>query len=177
MKWKRNVTGDARDIDNRSRTLPLHHRQRRLHAGDCPEEIGVEGFTHSVHVDLSDRVHEAVAGVIDPDIDALKVVQGEADHAVNLFAVADIAGERQCVLRVANAFARGFGAPRIAREQHDPGAFVGEKFRDRLADTHGSARDHHNFFSDTDLAIVHLRSLLSLRIPLRPSRLTLRPSR
>ncbi len=157
MKRKRNVTGNARDIDDRSRTLLLHHGQCGLHAGDRPEEISVEGFPAGVHVHVSDRVHESVAGVVDPDIDALKVMQGKTDDAVNLFAVADVARERQGVLDVADALARGFGASRIPREQHNLGAFVGKKLRDRFSDTHGSARDHHNFSRDTDLTVVHLQ--------------------
>ncbi len=60
-------------------------------------------------------------------------------------------------LGVANTLACGFGASRIAREQHDFGAFVGEKLRDRFSDAHGSAGDHHDFVRDTYLALVHLQ--------------------
>ena len=111
-------------------------------------------------------------GVVDPDIDALKVVQGEADDAVDLFAVANIAGERQRVFGVADAVAGGFGAGRVPREQHDPGLFIGKKFGDGFADAHRGASDHNNFARDTRLAGFHLvfrflcdllRSFASLR--------------
>ena len=122
-----------------------------------PKKLVSKVSCNGVHVDVGDRIHEAVAGVVDPDVDALKVVQGEADDAVDLFAVADIAGERQCVFGVADAFAGGFGASRIAREQHHPGALIGKQFGDGFSDAHGSAGDHHNFSGNTDLAIAHLQ--------------------
>jgi hypothetical protein len=86
-----------------------------------------------------------MAGVIDPDIDALKVVQGEADDAVDLFAIGNVAGERQSIFGVANAGAGSFGAGGVAREQNDPAAAVNEEFGNCFTDAHRSAGHDHDF--------------------------------
>ena len=114
MKRQRDMSGDAGYVDNGSRSLLLHYENRRLHGEDGPEEISVEHIAACGHIHVSDRVLQSVACVVDPEIDTFKVVQSEAEDAVNFLAVAHVAGECQGAIGVADSAPSGFGASSIA---------------------------------------------------------------
>ncbi len=94
---------------------------------------------------LFDGIEQAVSGVVDPDVAAIEVMQGQAEDAVNLFAMANVAGEGQSAIGMADAAAGSFGASGIAREHDEVGAVIGEDFGDRFADAHGSASNNDDF--------------------------------
>ena len=117
----------------------------RLHAGDGAEEISFEQFAHGGSLHIGNRVADAHARVIHPYIDAIKVVKRERKRAADIFAIADIAGQGERAVGVADPVAGGLGAIGIARQQHDAGAFVGKNLGDSLPNSHGSSGHHHDF--------------------------------
>src|ERR1700733_10801029 len=84
-----------------------------------------------------------MAGVVDPHIDAFEMMQRQAQNAIDLFRVPDVAGKRDGAIGITDAYAGSFGASCIAREQDHASSFRGNHFGDSLADSHRSARDHH----------------------------------
>jgi hypothetical protein len=95
MKRDWNMPGHARYIYDRPRALLLHHGNHSLHGFDRPEEIGFKGLATGGHTHVRDGIQYSVAGVINPYVDALEVVEGEADDAINLLAITYVAGEPQ----------------------------------------------------------------------------------
>src|SRR5450432_784756 len=138
------MSGDARNIDDCPRALLLHDWDHRLHAFDGPEKIGVEQLAEIGHLHAGDRIQQSVAGVVDPDIDVVEVMHGEADDAVDFFAMTYIARQSQSLLRMSNARARSFRAPGIAGKHHRLRSLLDEKLGDRLANSHGRTRNYRN---------------------------------
>src|SRR5450631_142789 len=141
----RNVSGNARDVDDCPATFFAHCWRHCLDAVDGAEEIGFEQFAQCGRLHIGDRVADANARVIDPHIDAIKMVQREGKRAADVFAIANVAGEGERAVGVAHAVTGGLGATRIARQQHDARAFVGKDFGNRFPNSHGSAGHDHDF--------------------------------
>lgn len=132
--------------------LLLHYRQSSLQAGYGPEKVGVESLADGGHIHAGDGVQQSMPGVIDPHVDALVVVQRQADHAVNLFAITDVTGKRQGALAMADAGAGRFGASSVAGEQYHARTLFGKNPGNRLADAHRRSRDNHDFSGKICLA-------------------------
>jgi hypothetical protein len=86
-----------------------------LHTRDRPEEIGIESLAAESHVHICDGIHQPVTGVVNPNVDAPEMVQGEADDAIDFLAVADVTGKRQGPFAMADAAAGRFSAPGVPR--------------------------------------------------------------
>src|SRR5580692_12948139 len=114
MKRDWDMPGHARYVDDRPRALLLHHRNHSLHGFDRPEEISFKGLATRGYIHVSDGIQYSVAGVINPYVDALEVVKGKADDAINLLAVTHIAGEPQRAFTVANTPAGRLSPLRVA---------------------------------------------------------------
>src|SRR6516164_2446232 len=85
-----------------------------------------------------------MSSVVDPNVDAMKVMQSQPDHAVNFLGMPDVTRESGCALRQPDAIARRLSARRIARQQDHTGALLGKQVRNGFADTHRSAGDHND---------------------------------
>jgi hypothetical protein len=83
--------------------------------------------------------------IVDPHVTAIEMMQSEPKYTVDLFAVADIAGQSEGAISVAYTSTGGFGASRIAGKHHYIGTMVGEDFRNGFTDAHGSAGDDDHF--------------------------------
>ena len=97
-------------------------------------------------------------GVVYPNVDALVVVQGEADHSVDFFAVANVAGQSQGSIGMTDTRASSFGAAGVAGKHHDGRALIGKNLGDGFADSHRSACHHYNFSGQIILAWIHASS-------------------
>ena len=84
-------------------------------ADNGAEEVRLEHVVAGMHIDLRDGIEQPVAGVVDPDIDTLEMMQGQGENAVDLFRVADIAGESNGAIGIPDAGASGFGTGGVAR--------------------------------------------------------------
>jgi hypothetical protein len=84
----------------------FHDRDDSLHCFDSPEEIRIEHLTAIGHAHIRNRVEQAVPGVVDPDIDSLKVMHNETDRSVNFLTMANIAGDRQGLIGAADPRSR-----------------------------------------------------------------------
>src|ERR1700733_3947381 len=87
VKRKRKMPGDTGYIDNRARSLLLHHWDHRLHRSNGAEEIGIKRITACRHIHLLNRVQHSVTGIVYPNIDPAKMMQRERDHAINLLTI------------------------------------------------------------------------------------------
>ena len=123
-------------------------------ADSAPKKLVSNSSWQAGHFHLCDGIHQSVAGVIDPDVDALEMMQGQAENAIDLLGVANIAGKRDGAFGKADALAGGLGPRRIAREQHDACSLLRKNFGDGLADAHGGARDHDHFASEFHARVV-----------------------
>jgi len=130
------MPGNTGDIDDRTATLLTHDWDDGLHRGEGAEEVGVEQIAAGVHVGLGNGVEEAVAGVVDPDIDPLEVMQRERENTIDFFGVADVAGKGDGTIENADAGASRFGASGIARKKNHRCAFLYKSFCDRFSDAH-----------------------------------------
>src|SRR5437870_9372887 len=92
------------------------------------------------------------------------MVQREAEHAIDFFAIAHIARKRQCALGVTNPVAGGFCSASIARKQGHSGAVVRENSGKRFADSHGSAGHYDSLAGHVDF-FGHAGLLSSLHWP------------
>jgi len=107
--------------------------------------------------------------IVDPDVNAAKVMDGQPDHPINLFAIADVTRKRQSTLHMSDPRAGGFGTAGISREQNHFRALIGKPFCDGLANTHRGAGDHYYFSHEIRVSTSHsLASLVFLRAPWRP---------
>ena len=112
-------------------------------ASMVPKRLVSKCFVAGCHIHASNGVEHAVAGVVDPDINPLEVMNGQADGAVDLFAMADVASQREGTVAVADAGAGGFGASGITGQKRDAGSLIDKKFGNGFADAHRSAGDHY----------------------------------
>src|SRR5690348_14416133 len=136
MERQRNMSGDAGDVDNRAGALLLHDGNHCLHGFQGAKEICVEDFAAFGHAHAGEGGEDSASGIVYPNVDALKVMKGEAYGAVEFFAMANVAGERYGFLRPADSGARSLGARRVAREQHNTCSVVDEELCNSLADAH-----------------------------------------
>ena len=83
-----------------------------------------------------------MSGVVDPDVDALEMMQGETQNSVDLFGVPYVAGERYCAFGKSDARPSCLRSCGVAGEQHHARTFTAESLRNRLPDAHRSARDY-----------------------------------
>ena len=94
---------------------------------------------------LRDGIDQAVPGVVDPDVDALEMMQGEREHAVDIFGVPDVK-DNAAVRSRKPMRTRAASARAASRDSmHNARALLGKHFGNRLADAHRSARDHDDF--------------------------------
>ena len=126
-------------------TLACHRRDDGLHACDRAEQVGVEQFAARRHLHVRHRVPHPYARIVDPHIDAVEMVQHQPERPVDLLPMPHVAGQGQRALRVSDSMAGGFRAARVARQHHDASSRVGKDFGNRFPNTHGSARNYHNF--------------------------------
>ncbi len=70
-----------------------------------------------------------MAGVIHPNVDVLEMMQDQSDHAINFFAMANVASQGQRLINVPDARTGSFQPARITRQQDDLGTLVDEFFR------------------------------------------------
>ena len=139
------MPSDTRDVDDRSRALLLHDWDHCLHGGNCAEEIDIESIAARSHIHLGDRISHSAAGVIDPEIDAAKVVQRKTHNAINLLAVTHIAGKCKRAVGMTEAVAGGLSATCITRQQHDSRPAIRKNSCYRFANAHGGAGDNNHF--------------------------------
>ena len=97
------MPGDAGHIDNRSRSLLLHDRQHRLHGFHRAEKVCFERLAHLRHVDARRPIQNSVAGIVNPDVDPQEMMHGQANDAVDFFAIAHVAGKRKRLIDVADS--------------------------------------------------------------------------
>jgi len=86
-----------------------------------------------------------VSRVIDPHIDALKMMHSKSDRTIDFFTITHIAGERQGLVELSDAGASCFYAAGVSRQQHHTRTLLDEELCDGLADPHGSASDDCHF--------------------------------
>ena len=55
-----------------------------------------------------------MAGIVDPDINALEVMKGQREDTINFLRVANVAGEGYGAIGITNACTGGFGAGGVA---------------------------------------------------------------
>jgi hypothetical protein len=55
-----------------------------------------------------------VTSIVDPDIDPMEVMHDESHYAINLFAMANVACEGQCLIQSPNACPRSLQTAGIA---------------------------------------------------------------
>src|SRR5438094_10204159 len=108
VEGKRDMRGDAGDINNRTLPLLLHDGNDRQCGFDSAEEVGVECLATACHVQLRDRIQQPMAGVVYPNLDPVEMVQREAEHAIDFYAIAHIARKHHGALGMTNAVAVGF---------------------------------------------------------------------
>src|SRR5581483_795953 len=111
-----------------------------------------------MQVGLYDRIEQTMTGIVDPHIHTLKVMQREAEDAVDFFGVADVAAQCHGSVRESNSTPRRFRSRLIARQHDNVCAFGCKLFRDRLADTHRGAGDY-----DYRSVEFHVRVVFSAR--------------
>jgi hypothetical protein len=114
----------------------------------CWRITGEVGFEHLVtggHLHLRNRVEQTVSGIVDPYVDALEMMQGEREDAVDLFRVTDVARKRDRAIGKADACARNLGPGSVARQHHHARSLLRKSFRNCLADAHRGARNHNHF--------------------------------
>lgn len=139
------MPSDTGNVDNCPAALLAHDVNRGLHGGDNAEEIRFEHLVACAHIHLRNRIEQAMSGIVDPNINALKMMQGERDDAVDFFRVANITGESDGAFSMSDAVASGLGARSITREQNHICSLIDEKLGDSFADTHGSPGDNDDF--------------------------------
>ncbi len=114
-------------------------------ADKAPKKLVSNSSWQSSHLGLRNGIQQTVSGVIDPDVDALEVMQRKREHAVDFLGVADVAGQGDGAFGTTDPQASRLGASRIARQQNHARSFLCKTLGNCLADSHGSARDHNNF--------------------------------
>ena len=87
------------------------------------------------------------------------MMQRQADRAVNILAMPDVAGQRQGSLGMPHTAAGPFHAGGIARQHHHARALIGKNLSDRFPNSHGGARHHHNFPCKVHSALLFLCNL------------------
>ena len=142
MEWQRDVPGHTRDVDDAAAALFAHHRNHSLHGRQWAEEVGLEKFVGGRHVHLRNGVEQAVSRIVDPNIDSLEMMQGEAKNAIDLFRVANVAREGNGALRKCDTSTRRFCPGGDTREQDHIRTCGRKSLGNRLPDTHGSACDY-----------------------------------
>jgi len=157
----RNMPRDARYIHDGPRSLLLHYGNDRLHCRQSAEEVGVEHVTASGHIDLRHGIEQAVTGIVHPNINPIKVMKRQTDHAINFFAMAHVARQRQSSFGVANPVPGRFDASRVTREKHDARAPIGKQFCDGFADSHRRAGHHHDLSGKISFCRTHAELLCS----------------
>ena len=139
------MSGDAGNINYRAAALLAHRWENGLHGFNRAEEICFKHAAEGRHLHGCNFIGQAVARVVDPNVDAMKVMAGEADDAVDFLAIADVAGEGERAICFANARAGSFGASGISGENDAISAIVDEDFGDGFANSHGAAGDDDYF--------------------------------
>jgi hypothetical protein len=86
------------------------------------------------------------------------MMHGEVDDFIDLFPVADIAGESESPFGISDSSTRSIRAAGITGKKYNIGAMLHEDFGNRFSNTHGSAR-HHGHFSGK----IHVVLLFCLR--------------
>src|ERR1700733_7027287 len=84
-----------------------------------------------------------MAGVVDPHIDAFEMMQRQAQNAIDLFRVPDVAGKRDGAIGITDAYAGSFGASCLAREQDHAGSLHGPHLCGCPPDSPRNPRAHH----------------------------------
>src|SRR5207245_5229946 len=84
----------------------------------CSSDLG--------HVHGGDGVRHSVSRIVNPDVDSVVVMESEAEDALDLLAIAYVAGQSERALGVADAAAGRFGAAGIAGEQNNARTVVGK---------------------------------------------------
>lgn len=86
-----------------------------------------------------------MTGIVDPDIDAVKVMYGESYDAINFFAVPHIAWQGESLIGMADSRPGSFRAAGVAGKHHHLRSTICENLRDRFSDAHGRTRNHCDF--------------------------------
>jgi hypothetical protein len=82
------------------------------------------------------------------------VMHGYCDDAVDLFAVPNITGKSERLLRMADACPGSFRAGGIAGEHYYLRSLIDEKLCNRFANSHGCARNYGNFAREFHVGFV-----------------------
>src|ERR1700720_4827037 len=94
-----------------------HEGSDCLHRIHRAEKIGLEHLVAGRHVSLRDGIEQAVPGVVDPDINALEMMQRQAENTIDLLRVPDVAGKRDRAI-LTDAHAGSLGSCGIAWKQN-----------------------------------------------------------
>ncbi len=111
----RDVPRYAGDVNDAAGPLLPHDRDHRFHAFNRPEEICFESFSAVGHIHRGHTIQDSVAGVIHPNVDVLEMMQDQSDHAINFFAMANVASQGQRLINVPDARTGSFQPARITR--------------------------------------------------------------
>src|SRR3954447_6396060 len=139
-KW--NVSGNARDVNDGAAALPAHYRDHSVHRRHGTKKVRLEQVMACMHVGLCNGIEESVSCVVDPDIDALEVMQGQCEYAINFFRVPHIAGESDGAIYKADTGSCSFCAGLVTREHDDTGSLRSELLRNRFSDAHRCPGDY-----------------------------------
>jgi len=95
-----------------------------------------------------------MTGVVDPDVDGLKVMHCQAEHSIDFFAMTNIASKAESAIEIADPPSSGLDSACIAREENDSCSRINECSRDRFSYAHGGAGDNSNFARDFHAVLV-----------------------
>ena len=154
------VTFEAanRGYDDHDAVLPCRHARQYLVA---KPEIALHVGIHDLVVGiLSDAGHRAVIGIdrgiADEDIDFAPMPDRAGDEGVEFLTARDIAGDCDGLgTRTSDGGRHLFACARLAARDHDLGAVIRHRFRDRLADTPCRAGDHGDLAGKIEEVFVH----------------------
>ena len=139
------MSGDAGDIEDQPPPSSSIAGMTACMQATMPKKLGLEKFAADRHLHFGNRVAHADASVPSTQTSTRSNWRDHPQGAVDLLADADVAGQGEGAIGVADPMAGGLGAARIARKQYDAGAVAGEDFGDGFSDAHEGAGDDHDF--------------------------------